>query len=115
MITKCTFFLLYFQIFRPLKWLRIGIYSGLVFTIIAYLGFMIAQLALLTPHPGENWLQQYQDPREFRVDELSVPLSAVSLGIDIYIFVFPMVGISQLQLSNRRKLGVMAIFLTGFW
>jgi hypothetical protein len=91
-----------------------GVYAGIAFTIVTYLGFMIAQIVFLTPHIGENWLQQYEDPREFKVDKFSVEISAISLGIDIYIFLFPMAGIAQLQLSNRRKIGVMAIFLTGF-
>jgi len=97
------------------KWLRLGIYVGMAFTIVAYAGFMIAQLVLLTPRRGENWFEQYQDPREYEVNKASIPLSSISLGIDIYIFIFPMAGIAQLQLSNRKKLGAMAIFLAGFW
>ena len=114
-VAKCTFFLLYLKIFAPVKWLRVGIYAGLIVTVVVYIAFSIALLVYITPHRGQSWLQLYQDPRSFDVVKLSVPLSCISLGIDLYIFLFPIVGVVQLQLSNKRKLGVIAIFMTGFW
>ena len=113
--TKLTFLIFYTQLFRPFKWLRVLCYIGIVFTSLAFLGFFIAQMALLTPHPGEQWLEMDMDPREQAcLKYLSLPITSTSLGIDLYIFVLPMLGVSKLQMSRRRKLGVVLMFLTGF-
>lgn len=45
---------------------------------------------------------------------LATPLTAVSLVFDIYIFVLPITGVMQLQMSRRRKMAVSAMFLSGF-
>ncbi|KAF2228640.1 hypothetical protein EV356DRAFT_537928 [Viridothelium virens] len=112
---KITFFIFYLQLFRPFKWLRILCYAGLVFTAITFPSFLIAQLALATPHPGESWLEMGQDPRDLKpLHYLSIPITATSFGIDIYTFVLPMLGLAKLKLSGRRKLGVFLVFLTGF-
>jgi len=112
-IVKCTFLLMYLEIFRPLKWLRVAIYSGLITTIVVFLAFTIAQLCFLTPKRGESWLEQNEDPRENKAIELSVPLSAIGFGIDVYTFILPIIGVSQLQLSPRRKFGVLLVFMAG--
>ena len=111
---KTTFFIFYLQLFRPFRWLRILCYIGISFTTITFLSFLVAQLALVTPHPGETWLQVDEDPRELKsLKYLSIPITATSFGIDIYIFIIPMLGIAKLKLSPRRKLGVVLVFLTG--
>ena len=80
-----------------------------------YLAFLIAQMALETPHPGESWLQMDEDPRELKsLKTLSIPITAISFAIDVYIFVLPMVGVAKLKLSRRRRLEVVPVFLTGF-
>ena len=112
---KVTFLIFYIQIFRPFRWLRILCYLGMIFTIVMYLAFFIAQMALETPHPGESWLQMNEDPRELKsLRYLSIPITATSFAIDVYIFVLPMVGVAKLKLSRRRRLEVVPVFLTGF-
>lgn len=112
---KLTFFIFYIQLFKPFRWLLISCYIGIAFTICAYLSFFIAQVALCTPHPGESWLQMYADPREFaNLDYLAIPVAATSFAIDIYVLVLPIVGVSKLKMSRRRRVGVLLIFMTGF-
>ena len=112
---KMTFFLFYIELFRPFRWLRILCYIGIVFTTVTFLSYFIAQMALETPHPGESWLQMDVDPRELKsLEDLSIPITATSFGIDIYVFILPMLGIAKLKLSPRRRFGVTIVFLTGF-
>lgn len=77
-------------------------------------GFSIAQMALVTPHPNETWIEKNLETNAYWDNlSLSVPITATSFAIDIYVFLLPMMGIGKLQLSARRKLGIILIFLTG--
>ncbi|KAI9695556.1 MAG: hypothetical protein M1820_008569 [Bogoriella megaspora] len=112
---KLTFYIFYINLFRPFKWIRILCYLGIVVTTTAYLGFLVAQLALTTPHPGESWLEMNEDPRPLKIPKyLSIPITALSFGTDLYIFALPILGIAKLDLTRHRKIGVSFVFMTGF-
>jgi len=44
---------------------------------------------------------------------LTLPIACMSLVLDVYILLLPITAVQKLQLPFRRKMGVMAIFLTG--
>ncbi|MCJ1306973.1 hypothetical protein MMC25_000617 [Agyrium rufum] len=112
---KITFLIFYIQIFRPFKWLRILCYGGIIFTSGAFFALLVAQLAFTTPHPHETWLELDTDPRYMiPLYHLSIPITTISLCVDVYIFVLPMLGVAKLKLSPRRRVGVVLVFLTGF-
>lgn len=113
--TKATFFLFYLQIFRPVKYLRIANYVGLTITILSMTAFMVAQLVYLTPAPGMSWFEQQTSSHATAAIKLSYPVASVSLAMDVLIFVIPIIGVSNLKLSTRRKFGVILVFLTGLW
>ncbi|KAH8586210.1 hypothetical protein B0O99DRAFT_703747, partial [Bisporella sp. PMI_857] len=112
-LAKVTFFIFYLQLFRPLKTLRMAIWAGLVFTIVIFTGYTIAQLVSLSPRPGQSWAEVYEEPRIRNILKISVPVSATSFGVDVYILLLPVFGVAKLKLSTRRKFGVLIIFLTG--
>lgn len=113
LFVKVTFFLLYLQLFGPMRWLRICAYIGAVFTVIFYFGMAVAQLIFSTPRHGETWLSHQDTHNENLAIAMSVPQSAVGLAIDLYILILPIIAVSQLQLPIRKKVGVMLIFMTG--
>ncbi len=45
--------------------------------------------------------------------KVTVANGSVNTLVDLYILILPMAKVSQLQLSARRKLGVIAIFMIG--
>lgn len=100
---KLSFFLFYYQVFQPLRWLRISVYFGAILTCAFYGAATIAQLILATPKPGQTWINLM----------LSVPLSAVGLGIDIVLLAMPIGAVSRLQLPTKRKIGILSIFMFG--
>ena len=111
---KLTFFLLYIQIFRPLKWLRYSCYAGITFTILLYTATLAATLALTAPGPGQTLQQTIQSSRQRKSINMTIYAGSFSLALDIYILVLPTAGVSKLQMPLRRKIGVIAVFLTGF-
>ncbi len=113
LFTKLTFFLLYFQVFRPLRWLRISVYIGATLTCVFYGAAFIAQTILETPSRGETWLEHSFSSEALMANKLSVPLPAVGLGIDIALLVMPIAAVIGLQLPTKRKIGVIFIFMFG--
>lgn len=110
---KDTFFIMYLQIFRPLRWVRICAYIGALFTTLFYISMTVAVSIFSIPGPGETLFSHQATPREHLSLAMSVPQSAVGLAIDLYILVLPIVAVTQLQLSAKRKFGVILLFMTG--
>ena len=113
LLTKLTFFLLYFQVFRPLRWLRITVYIGATLTCAFYGAASVAQFVFATPLPGQTWLEHSLSGRAWKAEVLSVPLAAVGLAIDIVLLFMPIAAVVGLKLPTKRKIGVMVIFMFG--
>lgn len=111
--TKMTFFLMYLQLFRPLKWLRICVYTGATVSTIFYVTVGVFWTTSITPRKGQTFASVAVSAAEFKSLLLSVPSAAAGLGIDLYLLVLAITAVMQLQLSTRRKIGVILIFLTG--
>ena len=98
-----------------MRWLRYGCYGGIVVMTLFYTSYWIVQVYYTTPENGQSWLQDFETPR-YSISEtkLATPLTTLSLVFDIYIFVLPIAGVMRLQMSLRRKLGISAMFVSGF-
>ena len=110
---KLTFFLLYIQIFHPMRWLRISSYVNATALCAFYGACTVEQLIFTIPRSSETWSSHLVSSEYAKSDILSVPLSAVGLFFDIVILVLPIAGIMRLQLPTRRRIGILLIFLTG--
>lgn len=106
---KLTFFILYWNIFKPFRWLKFGILGGAVIITGLYIGFTLASLIGGSPRPGQSW-RQSSNAIGIR---LSVPLAAWTLVSDVFILILPISGVLRLKLSPKRKLGLSMIFMTG--
>lgn len=106
-----TFFLLYTQLFRPMRWLRYSSYAGATFTALFYTAIVIWNLAITSPTPGESWQNAALKGHKTLRD--AVWIASVGLVLDVYILLLPITGVSQLQMPRRQKLGVMMVFSTG--
>lgn len=96
-----------------MKWLRYSAYAGAVFTVLFYSSLIIFTLALTAPAPHQSWQEASQRPGHQRVLQATVGLASVGLVLDIIILLLPIAGVSRLQLSRKRKIGVIAVFMTG--
>jgi len=110
LFAKVTFFLMYLDVFKPMRWMRILSSVGAIITTGFYVGIIIFNLAVTTPGHGESWAEVSTKHNSL---VLAVPQAAVGLVIDLYILFLPMIAISKLQLNPRRKLGVNLIFMSG--
>ena len=113
LFTKVTFFIMYLDIFRPMRWLRIGAIIGGLVTAIFYAIITICALIFTTPGRHESWLEHVIYSHGYHVDvNFGVPQSSVGLTIDLYILILPILGVSKLQMPTRRKVAVMLIFMS---
>ncbi|KAI4106118.1 MAG: hypothetical protein LQ339_003115 [Xanthoria mediterranea] len=61
---KLTFFILYWSIFYPFRWLRYAILGGAAVVTGVYAGFIMYMLISDTPRPGQTWLEKAQESEE---------------------------------------------------
>ncbi len=96
--TKLTLLLLYHRIFYPDKKTRYAIWLGVVVTFLAYLIIMILYISVSDLNTKTL---------------LNRAVGVMNVVSDFYILTIPIVAVSRLQMSRSRKLGVIAVFLTG--
>ena len=94
--------------------MRIVCYVGTAINIAFYGAVAIVQFYFVTPGPGQSWQTHAISGNLYNANILSTPLAGVNLGLDVFLFLLPLVTVSKLKLSPRRKLGVMVLFATGF-
>lgn len=113
-ITKLTFFLLYLQIFRPMRWLRLCIYLGVTLSTIFYWSLSITLIVLASPKSGQTWAETDAPGPNIELEsKTNIAVAAGGLLIDVWLFVLPLVAINKIQLRTTRKIGLTVMFCTG--
>ncbi|KAL8938384.1 MAG: hypothetical protein Q9211_003233 [Gyalolechia sp. 1 TL-2023] len=87
--------------------MRYLIYFGVAFNLVFYLIYVFLY-ALLCPATQKD---QSCGPK---LKTLGLATSAINVVDDFYILLIPLTAISNLQLPPKKKLGLLAIFFTGF-
>lgn len=110
---KASLFMLYYQLFKLRKSIRYAVIFGITFSILMSLITMILSIIFCSPKMGHPW------DLALGVKCLRTELSAFILGItnlilDIYMLILPIPVILHLQLSAKKKVGILAIFMVGF-
>ncbi|KAK8062252.1 hypothetical protein PG997_014349 [Apiospora hydei] len=114
---RAAIFLLYQQLFQVhVGPVRICIWIGLVFTLLINIPSIVIALAFDIPRSGETWDQvmvRLSSPSTGRVNTILGPVNgAVSVALDIFVFVLPMPIIARLHLTPRKKKQLLALFST---
>ncbi len=94
---KLSLLLLYLRIFAPDKVTRYLIYLGMAFCTIAYTILM--------------FLNIFSNVKT--VIATNKTLGVINFSSDIYILCVPTAAVSKLQLSTKKKIGVLLVFMTG--
>ena len=110
---KLTFFILYWNIFKPFRWLKFGIIGGVVGFIGFYFITTIIFLVEDAPRPGQSWIESATTFQNRTSQRLSVPLGAWGVVSDIFILLLPISGVLRLQLSSKKRFALIMVFMTG--
>lgn len=101
------------HLFRPLSGMRVAIWIGGSISALFYTVIVILTFIFVTPRSGETYITHLTTSLQHDESVMSVPFAAISMVIDLYILVLPIVGVWQLQLPTRQKFAVAVVFMTG--
>lgn len=112
-LIKCSFFIQYYQLFYPLRWIRISIWIGAIISTIFYVTVAITAFILESPWPGETFLEGLLSQHYIKYAQFAIPLGVIGMLVDWYLFILPIPAVWNLKMSTSKKLGVISIFMTG--
>ncbi|KAL9596411.1 MAG: hypothetical protein Q9179_004623 [Wetmoreana sp. 5 TL-2023] len=84
------------------------------FVVLFYMACLLVEVISCTPWPGQTWLEASLSKRCGRDLVLGYVMAAVNVVSDFYLLAIPIPVVWNLQMPLKRKIGVSAIFLTGF-
>ena len=109
---KVSFFIMYLDVFHLMRWLRISAYIGSIVTALFYGVMTVCMFIFATPAPHQTWVEHTTTENQELTLDLSPIQSYGGLAIDLYILILPILGVTRLQMSPRRKAGVILVFLS---
>lgn len=107
---KLSILLLYLRIFSISKTMRCLIYSTIVFLAVFYALYLGVNVAYNFVCSAFNY-QRVAYCLDF--DNILYVQGATNLATDVWILVLPIPKLVKLQVSKRRKIGIMVVFLAG--
>ncbi|KAH7323261.1 hypothetical protein B0I35DRAFT_350832, partial [Stachybotrys elegans] len=113
-LTKLSLCALYLRLFSPLARVRIAIWVAVGFIAVGYVTLFAVWIAYSVPRVGQSWTDPVFFIRVGRdTPAISITLSALSVFTDFQVLLVPLMAVSGLALTNRRKVGLAALFATG--
>lgn len=114
LFSKLSILLLLFRLFSPTQTFRYLVYTAIVWaTLISSVTIVVAS-ALCTPRSGESFGSLTVVERCSHQQTWAVVQGALNMPLDFYILYLPIPMVWKLQMRPKRKIGVTAIFMTGF-
>ena len=114
LFSKASILLLLFRLFGPTRWFRYMVYLGLAWVTVICLVSVIVASVLCAPRRDEHFEDLAVAKRCTHESTWAVVQGTSDVVVDFYIIYLPIPMLMKLNMGFQRKLGVMAIFLTGF-
>lgn len=113
-LVKLSLFLFYLRVFGFVRHLRILIFIGITFHLILYSTSFVLEFVFCYPRRGQSYLMSFAAPH-CTVDaaRLGIAQGVGNIIGDFYLLLIPLPVVLKLQISLQKKIGVIAIFLTG--
>ncbi|KAL4930914.1 uncharacterized protein BDV17DRAFT_28163 [Aspergillus undulatus] len=111
---KSSIFLLYQQIFTAEKRMKYAILLGLLSTFIIYWPYIALLSIYCAPHAGQSWTDLTSNGMPQRMLPWSIAQGALSVILDLYIFILPLPRLWKIQQPMWKRLQIMAVFSTAF-
>lgn len=112
-LIKCSLFVQFYFLFRPLRWIRICVWIGVSVAATFYITVTIAGLVLSTPWGGENWIADILSHHYWLYEKFAIPTGVIGMIADWYLLILPIPAVWGLQMSTRKKIGILMVFMTG--
>jgi hypothetical protein len=113
-LIKLSIFMLYYDIFNVLSWVRWMIRISAALSSAFYLALTIFNLYVMTPRSGQTIAERFGSEAVIEASKVSIPTTSVGLGIDITLFLMPFIVIFRLQMKRNQKIQASMAFMVGF-
>lgn len=113
LFSKASILLLLFRLFFPTQRFRYFTYIGIIWAIIISSASLIIAGPLCAPRQGESFGSVMVAERCTHEDIWAVVQGTLNMLLDFYIFYLPIPMVLKLQMGRKKKIGVMAVFMTG--
>ena len=110
---KAAVLALYYRIFRPHHWMRYCVFAGLIFAFCLYWVTVPLFSYFCASHNG-FWDSSISSQCS-RISIFGPIFGTADIALGIYIMLLPIPAVLQLQLSLKKKLGVIFIFMHGIF
>lgn len=90
--------------------MRIAIRFGIVFAALLYFVNIPISAILSAPRVGDTWTSVLYSGRPQKELIWGVVQSALSIALDLFIFILPIPVILKLHLSGKKRIQVVAVF-----
>ena len=110
---KLSLFLLYLRIFSPNRTMRLLIYAGISVNLVYYVATAVGMMAFCLPRHGESWPLALLSQHCHHAITMTYVQGIFNIVSDLFILVLPIPVVWRLQMPQRKKWGVFAIFATG--
>ncbi|KAL8767081.1 MAG: hypothetical protein Q9209_006308 [Squamulea sp. 1 TL-2023] len=115
-LVKLALFLLYLHLFGRLRWLKLLVWGGIVFTGLFYIPAIFIAFILCGPSKGETWLDRSMTSKcRHGAQDYGVAHGTINVLSDFYLLIIPIPAVLSLKMPMNKKIGVIAIFMTGFF
>ena len=93
------------------------VYSGMTASIITFITAVVVSTITCSPRSGQSWEKMTYLPRMLKclsqASSLDVATCTVGVMLDFYLLYLPLPVLWNLQLQRKKKIRVIAIFMTG--
>ena len=107
--TKLSILQLYFHLFSANKRFKIWVYIGIIMTLLNHVIGTVLAITLCIPSDPVGYSKC-----SHKLSLLDIVISVINIISDFYVLVLPLLVISKLQMRRNQKIGVGAVFCTGF-
>lgn len=113
-LSKLSILLLLYRLFAVDKKFRYCVYIGILWVSLILIATVVVVLVLCVPRSGEAFSSLQVVERCTHQDIWAVIQGPLNVLLDFYILYIPIPILWKLKLGQRKKIGVIAIFMTGF-
>lgn len=133
-LAKLSILLLFFRVFATTRRFRIWIYVGIITTTINHGNGFVLNCESILPSASESCIctcfieltsfhptvtlcatsDMNYSQCAHKTRTLTLAVSVCNILNDFFILLLPLLVISQLQMRYKKKVGLLAVFLTGF-
>ncbi len=109
---KVAILALYLQLFSIYRTMRYAIWAGIIFSGIIYFPHTILVIVFNAPHGGQQWADLATNGMPQKLGFYAPVHGIGSIVLDIYIFIIPLLMITKLQVTSKKRLQLIGVFIT---